>query len=121
MINQKRVVIDFVSPRINHGELQIKRVVDEVIDVEAHILADGHDVLGATIQFKHEKERSWKESRMQDHQNDEWRGSFQVTKQGTYQYRIQAWVDYALNWQHGIERKIEDGQKVTSELLEGIE
>lgn len=121
MINQKRVVIDFVSPRINHGELQIKRVVDEIIDVEAHILSDGHDVLGAAIQFKHEKERSWKEARMQDHQNDEWRGSFQVSKQGTYQYRIQAWVDYALNWQHGIERKIEDGQKVTSELLEGIE
>ena len=121
MINQKRVVIDFVSPRINHGELQIKRVVDEIIDVEAHVLADGHDVLGAAIQYKHEKERSWKEVRMSDLQNDEWRGSFQVSKQGTYQFKVQAWVDYALNWQHGIERKIEDGQKVTSELLEGIE
>ena len=30
-------------------------------------------------------------------------------------------MDYALNWQYGIGRKIEDGQTVTSELLEGVE
>jgi starch synthase (maltosyl-transferring) len=48
------------------------------------------------------------------------RGSFMVDKQGFYSYKVEGWVDYALNWQHGIERKIEDGQKVSSELLEGI-
>ncbi|HEU4788988.1 MAG TPA: maltotransferase domain-containing protein, partial [Flavobacterium sp.] len=31
------------------------------------------------------------------------------------------WVDYALNWQHGTERKINDNQYVKSELLEGAE
>ena len=30
-------------------------------------------------------------------------------------------MDYALNWRHGIIRKIEDGQYVNSELLEGAE
>jgi starch synthase (maltosyl-transferring) len=30
-------------------------------------------------------------------------------------------VDYALNWQHGTERKIQDNQYVKSELLEGAE
>ena len=46
---------------------------------------------------------------------------FKVEKQGFYAYKIEGWVDYALNWQHGIERKIDDGQHVTSELLEGAE
>ena len=58
---------------------------------------------------------------MQDAGNDEWFATFQVEKQGFYTYKVEGWVDYALNWQHGIERKIDDNQKVTSELLEGAQ
>nr|MBP6460606.1 DUF3416 domain-containing protein [Crocinitomicaceae bacterium] len=42
-------------------------------------------------------------------------------KQGFYSYLVEGWVDYALNWQHGTERKIQDNQHVKSELLEGAE
>ncbi len=121
MYNQSRVIIENLHPQINNGNLPIKAVVDEVIPVSADIVADGHDIVAASLLFKHEKERKWSEIRMQHESNDLWSSHFTVTKQGTYVYKIQAWVDYALNWQHGIERKIEDGQKVTSELLEGIE
>ncbi|MFM2230287.1 MAG: hypothetical protein RL607_1545, partial [Bacteroidota bacterium] len=38
-----------------------------------------------------------------------------------YTYFVEAWVDYALNWQYGITKKIKDNQQVKSELLEGIE
>ncbi|TXG37225.1 alpha-1,4-glucan--maltose-1-phosphate maltosyltransferase [Seonamhaeicola maritimus] len=121
MQNQRRVVIDYVSPNINGGEFYIKRVVNEIVNVEAHILADGHDVLGASILYKHENEKNWSETRLHLDVNNEWKGAFTVEKQGLYTYKVEAWVDYALNWQHGIERKIEDNQHVTSELLEGIE
>ncbi|WP_248724540.1 alpha-1,4-glucan--maltose-1-phosphate maltosyltransferase [Seonamhaeicola sp. ML3] len=121
MLNQKRVVIDYVSPNVNRGEFYIKRVVNELINIEAHILADGHDVLGASVLYKHEDEKLWAEARLGLAVNNEWHGTFAVTKQGFYSYKVQAWVDYALNWQHGIERKIDDGQYVKSELLEGIE
>lgn len=53
--------------------------------------------------------------------NNEWYGAFQVDQQGFYNYKVEAWVDYALNWRHGIIRKIDDGQHVASELLEGVE
>ncbi|NNF86313.1 MAG: DUF3416 domain-containing protein, partial [Winogradskyella sp.] len=33
MKNQKRVVIDYVSPQINGGDFFIKRVVNEVVNV----------------------------------------------------------------------------------------
>ncbi|MBT8394108.1 MAG: alpha-1,4-glucan--maltose-1-phosphate maltosyltransferase [Flavobacteriaceae bacterium] len=121
MLNQKRVVIDFVSPQINNGEFFIKRVVNEVVNVDAHILADGHDVLGASVLYKNEKDSKWNEERMHLVVNDEWKASFVVEKQGFYTYKVEGWVDYALNWQHGIERKIDDNQHVNSELLEGIE
>ncbi|MEM9679947.1 MAG: alpha-1,4-glucan--maltose-1-phosphate maltosyltransferase [Bacteroidota bacterium] len=120
MQNQKRVVIDYVSPQINGGDFFIKRVVNEIVNVDAHVLVDGHDVIAASVLYKHEKERNWKEARMQLMVNDEWQASFSVEKQGFYTYKVEGWVDHALNWQHGIERKIDDGQHVKSELLEGV-
>ena len=119
MLDQKRVVIDFVSPQINNGDLFIKRVQNEWVNVNAHVLVDGHDVIAASVLFKHEKERQWKEVRMAHVVNDEWAASFQVEKQGFYSYKVCGWVDHPLNWQHGTQRKIDDDQKVTSELLEG--
>ncbi|MFC4721852.1 alpha-1,4-glucan--maltose-1-phosphate maltosyltransferase [Geojedonia litorea] len=119
MQNQKRVVIDYVSPQVNCGEFFIKRIVNEVVNINAHVLVDGHDVIAASILYKHEKEKTWSETRMHLTTNDEWLGSFTVLKQGFYTYKVEGWVDHALNWQHGIERKIEDGQHVKSELLEG--
>ncbi|WP_298237279.1 alpha-1,4-glucan--maltose-1-phosphate maltosyltransferase [uncultured Algibacter sp.] len=121
MKDQKRVVIDYVSPSVNCGKFFVKRVVNEIFNVEAHILADGHDVLGVSVLFKHESGKSWKEVRMSLDSNDEWKASFKVETQGFYSYKVQAWVDYALNWRHGLIRKIEDGQHVSSELLEGAE
>jgi starch synthase (maltosyl-transferring) len=120
MQNQKRVVIDYVSPQLNGGEFFIKRIVNEIINVEAHVLVDGHDVIAASVLYKHEKAKTWSEVRMQLVENDEWKASFFVEKQGFYTYKVEAWVDYALNWQHGIIRKIDDNQHVKSELLEGV-
>jgi starch synthase (maltosyl-transferring) len=120
MQNQKRVVIDYVAPKLNNGEFPVKRVVNEIVHVDAHIFADGHDVIAASILVKHEKDKNWKEFRMNFRHNDEWFGSFTVEKQGVYEYKVEGWVDDALNWQHGIIRKIDDHQFVNSELLEGI-
>jgi len=121
MQNQKRVVIDHISPQLNGGEFFIKRIVNEIVTVNAHVLVDGHDVIAASVVYKHEKERTWKEVRMEDTGNDEWKAFFVVEKQGFYTYKVQGWVDDALNWQHGAERKIDDNQHISSELLEGAD
>jgi len=119
MRNQNRVIIESITPQINCGNFPIKCVVNEVITVNADIFGDGHDVIAAKLLFKSKSEKKWKETRMNLIVNDSWNAHFKVEKQGYYQYKIQAWVDHGLNWQHGIERKIEDGQHVNSELLEG--
>mgnify|MGYP000206340645 CR=1 FL=1 len=121
MQNQSRIVVENVTPQINNGNVFIKRVIDEIVNVTADVLIDGHDVLQAAIHFKHESEKEWTEIRMSPTFNDEYIASFQTTKQGFYSYKVEGWVDYALNWQHGIERKIDDYQHVNSELLEGAE
>ncbi|MCK5814763.1 MAG: DUF3416 domain-containing protein, partial [Flavobacteriaceae bacterium] len=121
MLNQSRVVIDYVSPSINNGEYPIKKVVNEVVSIDAHVLVDGHDVISAAVLYKHKSEKKWREQRMRLGHNNEWHATFTVEKQGAYAYKVEGWVDHALNWQHGISRKTEDNQHVDSELLEGIE
>ena len=120
MQNQKRVVIENVSPQINCGEFPIKRIVKEIVAVKADVLVDGHDIIAVSVLYKSENEKKWNEIRMQPVNNDEWQASFTLQKQGFYSYKVQGWVDYALNWQYGIVKKIEAQQHVELELLEGI-
>jgi starch synthase (maltosyl-transferring) len=120
MQNQSRIVVENVAPQINGGAVFIKRVVDEIVHITADVLVDGHDVIQASLFYKHESEKKWSETRMNPTFNDGYSANFQTTKQGFYSYKVQGWVDYALNWQHGIQRKIDDYQHVNSELLEGV-
>lgn len=121
MQNQRRVVVENVYPQVNNGEFYIKRVLNEIVNITADVLSDGHDVIAASVLYKHQNDKKWSEIRMISLGNDSWQAAFEVTKQGFYFYKIEAWVDYALNWQHGIKLKIENSQQVTSELLEGID
>ncbi|MGJ8745325.1 alpha-1,4-glucan--maltose-1-phosphate maltosyltransferase [Polaribacter sp.] len=121
MQNQSRIVVENISPQINCGEISVKRVVNEIVNVTADVLVDGHDVLQANLLYKHQTDTSWSEIRMSPTFNDEYTASFTTEKQGYYSYKVEGWVDYFLNWQHGLERKIDDSQHVNSELLEGAE
>jgi starch synthase (maltosyl-transferring) len=120
-MNQERVIIEAVTPQLEGGRYAIKRVLGDSINVEATLLTDGHDILQASLEYKHEKARKWQENRLFAGDNDQWSATFPVDKMGSYEYRIVGWVDEALNWQHSIKRKIDDHQYVKSELLEGVE
>ncbi len=121
MQNQRRVLIENVLPQLDNGAFDIKRIVNQTVQVSADVLADGHDVLACSLLFKHENDSKWTEIRMNESSNDEYITQFVVEKQGRYTYFVEGWIDYALNWQHGIEKKIIDNQNVKSELLEGAE
>ncbi|HEX2227522.1 MAG TPA: maltotransferase domain-containing protein, partial [Candidatus Binatia bacterium] len=40
---RKRVVIEAVTPEIDHGRFPAKRTVGDKVVVEADVFADGHD------------------------------------------------------------------------------
>ncbi|WP_396194923.1 alpha-1,4-glucan--maltose-1-phosphate maltosyltransferase [Flavobacterium sp.] len=121
MQNQTRIIIENVTPQLDGGAFYVKRIVGQSVVVKANVFADGHDVVAASVKFKHESTKKWQEVRMIELGNDEWQAEFIVDTQGHFSYFVEAWVDYALNWQHGTERKIQDNQYVKSELLEGAE
>jgi starch synthase (maltosyl-transferring) len=121
MQNQTRIVIENVTPQLDGGAFYIKRIIGQTIEVKANVFSDGHDVVACSVKYKHQSDKKWQEVRMKEIGNDEWVAQFEVNQQGFYTYFVVGWADYALNWQHGTERKIQDNQHVKSELLEGAE
>lgn len=121
---QQRVRIERVSPETEAGfdrpgRYPIKAIIGQTIAVEADIITDGHDYLGARLLYKHADEKTWQELPMTLLVNDRWKGSFAVEKLGRYHYTIEAWVDHIASWQHEIHLKVTDGQRISSELKAG--
>ena len=118
---RNRVVIERVSPEIDNGLYFIKRTPGELVNISAGIFSDGHDYIRASVLYKHESEKKWSESFLQDHINDEWTGSFKVEKRGFYEYKIEAWVDHLYNWHKGFIKKEAAGQDMSVELQIGAD
>lgn len=113
---QNRSVIDHVTPQINNGRFPIKRVVGEYVHLTASVFGDGHDYLRAVVEYRHAADKTWQTLPMKEHPNDRWTATFRVENQGTYQYKIVAWVDQLLTWRNGFLKKQADGQEMSVEL-----
>jgi len=91
---------------------------DEVV-VRADIFAEGHDALAAVLRYRRSGDKDWQELRLRALGNDRWEAGFQVTTIGRYEYTLVAWVDEFATWHNGLTKKVQAGQDVHSELLEG--
>src|SRR5687767_11334782 len=116
---RKRVVIEGVSPEIDCGRFPAKRVIGESVRVEADILTDGHDLIAAVLQHKHETETKWRESPMVPLGNDRFAGDFEVTQLGRYLFTIEAWVDHFRTWARDLEKRAGAGQDLAVHFLVG--
>jgi starch synthase (maltosyl-transferring) len=116
-----RVVIEGVQPEVDAGRFPIKRTFGEDVVVSADIFCDGHEMLAAVVRARHLPAGAWQESPMSELGNDRWSGRFTVTALGTYEYTVHAWIDRFASWRRGFGRKVDAGQDVASELLEGAE
>ncbi|HVF62966.1 MAG TPA: alpha-1,4-glucan--maltose-1-phosphate maltosyltransferase [Casimicrobiaceae bacterium] len=102
-----RVIIETITPSVDHGRFAAKRVVGDVVDVEADCFTDGHDVVACLVRFRREDESAWQETPMAPLGNDRWRGSFVVEHLGRYRFTITAWVDAFLSWRHDFSRRVD--------------
>lgn len=116
---KNRVVIEHVRPQLDGGRYPAKRTVGESVEVSAHIFGDGHDVIRTQLKYKKKGSRTWSKTDMNLLMNDEWSGSFVVDTEGYYQFTLISWIDHFATWFEGLRKKIEDGQQVGLELLEG--
>ncbi|MEY3599660.1 MAG: hypothetical protein RLZZ463_437 [Bacteroidota bacterium] len=68
--NQQRVILSDVSPSIDGGLYAIKRIPGQRVAVECDVLCDGHDVLRASLLYRHQSEKKWTEVPMHQGMTD---------------------------------------------------
>jgi starch synthase (maltosyl-transferring) len=117
-----RLVVERVSPQIDCGRYPIKRVVGDTVEVQADIYKDGHDLIEARVLYRRAGERRWREVAMRyDFNADRWSGRFQVDAIGRWQYAVEAWPDRFGTWQDHLKKRVDAGQDISVEILEGAD
>ncbi|CAN5562477.1 alpha-1,4-glucan--maltose-1-phosphate maltosyltransferase [soil metagenome] len=123
-----RALILAVRPQIDAGRWPVKRAQDELMEVTADVVGDGHDLVAVELIFGPEggEERSL---RMAPLGNDVFTGAFAADELGRWRYRVRAWVDEFATWQALFRRRVESALRsgyggeaegeLRSELLEG--
>jgi starch synthase (maltosyl-transferring) len=125
---RQRVVIENVTPQIDGGRFAVKRVIGDVLKVEADAFTDGHDEIRVVLQWCEDDCRdeeggprtaNWHEVEMEPLGNDRWGASFRLSRVGRYEYSVASWVDKWETWRHDLKKRVDAGQDVTVELQIG--
>src|SRR6516162_1922828 len=113
-----RIAIEGVYPEIDGGRHPIKRILGDELEVQADVFSDGHDRLRAVIKFRPEGQE-WRETPLVLFDNDRWVGHVPLDQLGLWRYTVEAWIDEFESWHDEFEKKLQAGQSVELELLEG--
>jgi starch synthase (maltosyl-transferring) len=116
-----RAIVEGVTPQVDGGRFPIKRTAGEEVVVGADVFTDGHDLVAAVVRYRHAAAPEWSEAGMTPQVNDRFTARFPVTELGRYEYTVQAWVDRFGSWRRDLAKKVDAGQDVGSDLLEGAE
>ena len=120
-----RIVIQYPTPAVDGGRYAAKRCVGDTVRVEADIFRDGHDLLRAVVRYKGPGDADYRESEMERidaHLGGvRWAGSFDVDREGRWEYTVEAWTDAFGTWRDELERKVLAKQHdLAGELSEGV-
>jgi starch synthase (maltosyl-transferring) len=118
---RKRVVIEGVEPEVDAGRFRAKRVVGDLVTVEADVFADGHDEIAAIVRYGFVEEETVSETSMVALGNDRWRARFPVTKLGRYWFTVEAWIDHFGTWQKNLRKRFQAGENLEVQLLMAAE
>ena len=116
-----RVVILAVRPEVDGGRYPAKRVAGELVEIEVDLVADGHDLVRGMLLHRPPGAAVWQEVELVPAANDAWKASFVATTLGRHHYTAIAWIDAFASWRRGLERKVQAGNDVSVELLEGAQ
>lgn len=118
---RQRIVIDKISPCIDGGIFPIKRVVGEKVVVRSCIFADGHDEVCASLLYRTDSEKNWKEVRMTFLGNDQWIGSFAIEEEKNYIYTVKGYIHEFRTWTHDLQKRIDAKQNIAVDLQIGAQ
>lgn len=117
----RHIIIQTVRPSVDGGRYPVKREIGDLLVVHAELFKEGHGLLQAALKVRPGPDAPWHEVPMHPVNAglDLWEGAAPLTALGTWQFTIEAWVDHYGSWRHDTEKKVEAGQDVSLEALEG--
>jgi starch synthase (maltosyl-transferring) len=116
-----RIVVEGVRPEIDCGAFPVKRIVGDLMIVDADIFTDGHDAVAGDVLYRFEREEVWRRSPMKSVGNDHWRGDFTASQVGKYYFTVEGWIDRYATWRNAMIKRIDSDQDVRMESLIGAD
>ncbi len=117
-------MIEAASPEVDGGAFPAKRVVGDLVFVEADIFADGHDLISAVVLHRRENETKWREVAMRPLVNDRWRAEITAEALGFHRFTIEAWINPFLTWHRDLKKRVDGGaseDELRMQILIGVE
>ena len=114
-----RIAIESVAPSVSGGPFAARRLVGEVVTVEADLICDGHDLLAAMVLWRAADEKEWHEAPMRPLGNDRWQGAFPLARLGRHLFAVEAWRDAFATFRDELAKKHAAGLSLDLELEEG--
>jgi starch synthase (maltosyl-transferring) len=116
---RRRAAVEAVTPQVDGGRFPAKRVLGDIVTIEADAFADGHDAVRVRLRHRAPGATTWTESEMEPLGNDRWRGTFTVETLGRHAYSVVAWVDAWRTWVRDLRKRVDAGQNVALDLRNG--
>jgi starch synthase (maltosyl-transferring) len=118
----QHILIEAVGPSVDGGRYPVKRVAGDVVTAYADIFRDGHDKIRAQLRWRRVAAGGgpWTEAPMIHVGNDRWEAPFVAEAPGDHVFAIAAWTDVYGSWVEELEKKVEAGLQVPSEIAEGM-
>ena len=117
-----RLVIENLKPQLDGGRYAIKRLLGKVVDLSVNIFKDGHDLIAAHILYRPVGADEFRTAPLSYHFDvDRWFGSFKPDRLGRWEYTVEAWPDRYGTFRSDLGKRLNAGQDVRSELLEGAD
>ncbi len=113
-------MIEDLRPRTPSPGHFAKAVVGEAVRVRAVVFKEGHDVLAGQVRLVPKGRRqSESVAPLVPLGNDEWEAIIVPRQMGPYAFVVEAWTDRHATWAHKVLVKLQAGQAVDVEILEG--
>jgi starch synthase (maltosyl-transferring) len=117
-----RLVIESLTPQLDGGRYPIKRLLGRTVDVAVNIFKDGHDLIAAHVLYRQAGTHEYRAAPLTYHFDvDRWFGSFKPDQLGRWEYLVEAWPDRYGTFRSDLGKRLNAGQDVRSELLEGAD
>jgi len=115
------VVIQDIRPALDAGRYPVKRIAGEPCQVAATVFRDGHARICVSLFWRREGEKAWQETpmRCQNPGLDLWSAEFTPPEPGRYLFTVEGWTDAYATWLEDFRKRVQAGQPVASEALEG--